>query len=172
MIRRVPAACRATIGMIRGLTRPFTVLASAGGPVFAALAYDTRGSYELAFYVFIGTYVAAAAVILVTPCPEGTSAQHPELTQIGYVPVETTEELVRAGKLDKAVAGNLLLGRRLLERGETVLVAPGISQDDTTAMGFLWAPDPQAALEMAFAHRGARAKVNVLHRAAKMVCVA
>lgn len=61
---------RATIGMIRGLTRPFTVLASAGGPVFAALAYDTRGSYELAFYVFIATYVAAAAVVLVTPYPK------------------------------------------------------------------------------------------------------
>ncbi len=60
---------RATIGMIRGLTRPFTVLASAGGPVFAALAYDTRGSYEPAFYVFIATYIAAAAVILVTPYP-------------------------------------------------------------------------------------------------------
>lgn len=60
---------RTTIGMIRGLSRPFTVLASAGGPVFAALAYDSRGSYELAFGVFIVTYVAAAAVILVTPYP-------------------------------------------------------------------------------------------------------
>ena len=60
---------RATIGMIRGLSRPFTVLASAGGPVFAALAYDTRGSYEIAFAVFIATYVAAAGVILVTPYP-------------------------------------------------------------------------------------------------------
>lgn len=69
---------RATIGMIRGLTRPFTVLSSAGGPVFAALAYDTRGSYELAFYVFIGTYVAAAAVILVTPYPTPPLPPHGE----------------------------------------------------------------------------------------------
>jgi len=60
---------RATIGMIRGLTRPMTVLASAGGPVLAALAYDTRGSYELAFYVFIATYLAAACVVLIAPYP-------------------------------------------------------------------------------------------------------
>jgi len=70
---------RATIGMIRGLTRPFTVLASAGGPVFAALAYDTRGSYEPAFYVFIATYVAAAAVILVTPYPTPPTPPAPAL---------------------------------------------------------------------------------------------
>jgi len=110
-------------------------------------------------------------VILVTPCPEGTSAQHPELTEVGYVPVEKTEELVHASRLDKAVAANLLLGRRLLDRAEAILVAPGISQADTTAMGFMWAPDPQTALEIALARRGPRARVNVLHKAAKMVCV-
>src|SRR3546814_7248392 len=60
---------RASIGMIRGLSRPFTVLASAGGPVFAAVIFDVRGSYELAFSVFIGTYVCAAVVMLLTPYP-------------------------------------------------------------------------------------------------------
>ncbi|MDA0271324.1 MAG: MFS transporter [Chloroflexi bacterium] len=60
---------RATIGTIRGLSRPFTVIASAGGPVFAGLAYDMRGSYELAFTIFIATYVCAAIMILLTPYP-------------------------------------------------------------------------------------------------------
>ncbi|PKN82609.1 MAG: hypothetical protein CVU47_02515 [Chloroflexi bacterium HGW-Chloroflexi-9] len=60
---------RATIGMIRGLVRPFTVIASAGGPVFAAVAYDVRGSYEVAFIAFLVTYVLAAGLILVTPYP-------------------------------------------------------------------------------------------------------
>jgi len=69
---------RATIGMIRGLTRPFTVLASAGGPVFAAFAYDSWGSYDRAFYVFIATYVAAAAVVLVAPYPTPPTAPEAE----------------------------------------------------------------------------------------------
>lgn len=60
---------RATIGMIRGLARPGTVLASAGGPVFAAIAYDVRGSYEVAFSVFVVTYLAAAVMIMLTPYP-------------------------------------------------------------------------------------------------------
>lgn len=60
---------RATIGMIRGLVRPFTVIASAGGPVFAAAAYDVRGSYDVALLAFLVTYIAAAILILVTPYP-------------------------------------------------------------------------------------------------------
>ncbi|MDA1241403.1 MAG: MFS transporter [Chloroflexi bacterium] len=60
---------RATIGMIRGLTRPFMVLASAGGPIFASVAFDVRGSYEIAFMFFIATFVCAAVVILFTPYP-------------------------------------------------------------------------------------------------------
>ena len=85
---------RATIGMIRGLTRPFTVLASAGGPVFAALAYDTRGSYEPAFYVFIATYVAAAAVILVTPYP--TPPTPPAEDTLNPVPEVATASVAAA----------------------------------------------------------------------------
>ena len=48
---------RLSLGTIRGVGRPFTVVSSAGGPVFAGAAYDLGGSYELAFPVFIGTYV-------------------------------------------------------------------------------------------------------------------
>ena len=60
---------RASLGAIRGLSRPFQVFASAGGPLFAAIIFDARGSYEFAFSIFIVTYVAAAAMILVTPYP-------------------------------------------------------------------------------------------------------
>ena len=109
-------------------------------------------------------------VILVTPCPEGTSAQHPELTEIGYAPIDRIMRLVEERKLDKAVAGNLFLGRRLLERAESILVTKGISEADTTAMGFLWSPDPASALEMALQKHGRDARINVLYKASKMVC--
>jgi nickel-dependent lactate racemase len=111
-------------------------------------------------------------VILVTPCPEGTSAQHPELTEIGYIPTGETMRLVSEGKLDKAVAANLFLGRRLLDRAQSILVTTGIPEADTTAMGFLWSPDPAAALEMALQKHGRDARINVLYKASKMVCEA
>jgi nickel-dependent lactate racemase len=109
-------------------------------------------------------------VILVTPCTEGTSAQHPELTEIGYIPTDRTIRMVQQGALDKAVAANLFLGRRLLDRAQSVLVTRGINESDTKAMGFLWSPDPKAALDQAFQGHGKGARINVLFKAAKMVC--
>jgi len=60
---------RLSLGTVRGVGRPFTIVSSAGGPVFAGAAYDIGGSYEPAFVVFIGTYLFAALLILVTPRP-------------------------------------------------------------------------------------------------------
>jgi MFS family permease len=60
---------RLTLGAVRGLARPFSVVASAGGPVFAGAAYDIGGSYDVAFLSFVAAYVVAAAVVVVTPYP-------------------------------------------------------------------------------------------------------
>jgi sugar phosphate permease len=60
---------RLTLGTVRSVGRPFTIIFSAGGPVFAGAAYDLGGSYEFAFAVFIAASIAAVALILVTPEP-------------------------------------------------------------------------------------------------------
>ena len=60
---------RLTLGSVRSLAQPFTIVSSAGGPVFAGFAYDHFGSYATAFHLFIATYVAAAVLILLTPSP-------------------------------------------------------------------------------------------------------
>ena len=60
---------RLTLGTVRAIGRPFTIISSAGGPVFAALAYDIGGSYEIAFLFFIAAYAVAAILILVAPEP-------------------------------------------------------------------------------------------------------
>lgn len=60
---------RLTLGTVRSIGRPFTIVTSAGGPVFASVAYDVGGSYRIAFMVFIVTYLIAAILILVTPRP-------------------------------------------------------------------------------------------------------
>ncbi len=60
---------RLTLGTVRSIGRPFTIVTSAGGPVLAGAAYDIGGSYTVAFIVFVITYVIAAGLILVTPQP-------------------------------------------------------------------------------------------------------
>jgi nickel-dependent lactate racemase len=109
-------------------------------------------------------------VILVSPCPEGASSQHKELTSVGYIRKEQIRLMVEQGKLDRCIGGNLFLGAQLLDRACGILVTKGISKDETRAMGFVWAPDPSAALEMALTRHGRSASVNVLYKSSKMIC--
>lgn len=109
-------------------------------------------------------------VILVTPCPEGTSSQHDELTTVGYIRTEQIRRMVEQGKIDKCIGGNLFLGAQLLDKGPGILVTKGISEDETRAMGFAWAPNPAAALEIALNRHGKSASINILYKASKMIC--
>ncbi len=117
-----------------------------------------------------GAVKAGGTVILVSPCPEGTSSQHDELTTVGYGDEAITRRLLAAGRIDQAVAANLVLGRRLLEHAHAILVTHGISREQTLAMRLEWAPTPQAALDQAMARHGPGARINILHKAAKMIC--
>jgi MFS family permease len=65
---------RLTLGTVRSVGRPFGIITSAAGPVFAGAAYDVRGSYEVAFLVFIAANLLAAALILLTPKPRSGTA--------------------------------------------------------------------------------------------------
>jgi lactate racemase len=117
-----------------------------------------------------GAVKKGGTVILVTPCPEGTSSQHPELTEVGYISIDMIHEKIDAGQIDKAVAANLFLGSKLLEKADTILVTKGISKSDTLSMGFDWAQTPQLAFFNAMAKHGANASINVLYKASKMIC--
>ncbi len=117
-----------------------------------------------------GAVKAGGTVILVTPCTEGASAQHRELTTVGYIPVKQIKMMVMRGEIDKCVAANLLLGRRLLDKAQAILVTRGISEKDTKAMGFCWAPDASTALRQAITRHGNTASINILYKAAKMIC--
>ncbi|MCL4499321.1 MAG: hypothetical protein M1335_03635, partial [Chloroflexi bacterium] len=100
----------------------------------------------------------------------GASSQHDELTTVGYIRTEQIRLMVEQGRLDKCIGGNLFLGAQLLDKARAILVTKGISKSDTQAMGFAWAPDPSAALEMALERHGRSASVNVLYKASKMIC--
>ena len=50
-------------GAIRGVISPFRLVASLGGPMFAALIFDNFGSYDIAFR-FCAGYLAISAVLV------------------------------------------------------------------------------------------------------------
>ena len=50
-------------GTIRGVMSPFYLIASIGGPLFAAFVYDQFGSLDAAFRVFAGYFVVCAVFV-------------------------------------------------------------------------------------------------------------
>ena len=56
-------------GAINGLINPFRLVSSIGGPMFAALIYDTTGSYDVAFMFFVGYFVVSALLIWLAKPP-------------------------------------------------------------------------------------------------------
>jgi len=110
-------------------------------------------------------------VILITLCQEGVSPSHPEVLEWGYQTFEEVNEKVRQRKIQKLTAAAHLVhvGRVIKERARGILVCPGISKMETEKLGFLYAQEPQEALEIAFSLSGRDAKVGVLQRGGEIL---
>jgi nickel-dependent lactate racemase len=110
-------------------------------------------------------------IILVSPCSDGLSVTHEEdLLRIGYRPSAEIRELVAGGQIPHLVVGvhMMQVAQATHDRGITcILVTPGISPEKLRAVNLGHAPDPQAALELALAKTGPRARVAVLRRASE-----
>jgi hypothetical protein len=98
-----PSRChrRLTLGTVRSIGRTFTIVFSSGGPVFSALAFDLRGSYEVAFLVFVGTYTAAALLVLATPIPRHPDGGTP-VGPAGAIPSRSSEVIATARSVSSA----------------------------------------------------------------------
>jgi nickel-dependent lactate racemase len=126
-----------------------------------------------------GIYAAELAVkkggvvILVTSCPEGISVSHPEVLEWGYQTFEEVEKKVRQGKIKKLTAAAHLVhvGRVIKERAKGILVSPGISKEETEKLGFIYARNPQEALDIAVSHLSQDAKVAILQRGGEILPV-
>jgi len=124
-----------------------------------------------------GIYAAELAVrkggvvILITSCPEGISVSHPEVLELGYQTFEEVDQKVRRGAIKKlTVAAHLVhVGRVIKERAMGILVSPGISKEEAERLGFIYARDPQEALDIAFSHLSRDAKVAVLQRGGEIL---
>jgi lactate racemase len=112
-------------------------------------------------------------VVLVTPCPEGVSSEHPGVLQFGYRPPAEVEDWVRRGKLaDLMVAAELAIGGRVIrDRARGILVSPCIPPSDARRLGFEPAASPQDALDLALHLTGPDATVLVLRHGGEILPV-
>jgi nickel-dependent lactate racemase len=108
-------------------------------------------------------------VIMATPCPEGASAEHPELERFGYRNFRETEKLVRDGKVSMVVGHHMVQGGRLRDRAKhVVLVSNHLSRELVARIGFESAASLSAALTAAMAESEPRARIAVLKNAAEL----
>ena len=102
-------------------------------------------------------------LILVTPCHEGVSDEHPEIVDIGYQSYEEIKRKVDDGMIkDLTLAAHLVhVGRVIRDKGKGILVSPGVDKETTEKLGFYWAQNVQDALELAFSMQNSNASVIV-----------
>jgi nickel-dependent lactate racemase len=110
-------------------------------------------------------------VVLVTPCTAGVSPSHPEVLEAGYQTFGEVDRQVQKGMMTKlTVAAHLVhVGRVIKERARGVLVSRGIPKSDAEKLGFLYAEQPQEALEIAMSLCSSNAKVAVLQRGSEIL---
>jgi lactate racemase len=103
-----------------------------------------------------------AVVIVVTPCPEGVSRQHPDVLTLGYLSLADTTNHVLSGKLDKVTAHNIVQGGKLVKRTQAFMVSPGIPAEEIRRLGFQPFDSAQDALNEAIRRKGTTARVIIL----------
>jgi lactate racemase len=112
-------------------------------------------------------------LVLVSPCPEGVSAEFPEIPEIGYRPFGEVKALVESGALrDLTLAAHLVHGGRVIaDKGTGILVSMGIDAETASRLGFRYAATPQRALELALELKGSSATVAVLRHGGEIMPV-
>ncbi len=109
-------------------------------------------------------------IILCTPAPEGVSPVHTELLDFTAWSSKQIKEGYRRGELKNGVACALAIAWAMVrEKAEIITVSDGISPQEKAALGHYHAENIASALELAFEHQGAAARLTVLTHAPDML---
>jgi len=103
-------------------------------------------------------------IVLISPCPEGVSVEHPEIADIGYKSFVEIKNMVKKGKVkDLTLAAHLAhVGRIICDKGTGILVSSGIDNNTAKGLGFYCSKTPQEGFELALKLKGKDAKVVVV----------
>lgn len=76
---------RAFLGAIRGVVMPLNLVSMAGGPLFAAWLHDITGNYQLAYFIFLCTYVIGTIFMILAkpPLPAGGHSEQTSISDVG-----------------------------------------------------------------------------------------
>ncbi len=109
-----------------------------------------------------------AVLIYASPCPEGMSVMHPEMSQYGFQTYDDAKALLESGKVNMVIAHQMVQVGRLLERTRCFLISRGIKdREEIERVGFQYAASAEEALKRAFEIKGDTARVVVLRHAAE-----
>jgi len=113
-------------------------------------------------------------IILITPCWEGVSKQHPQVLQFGYRPFNELEKLVETKEITDLVAAAHMahVGRVIREKAKCILVSEGIPESDALKLGFDHAKTPQEAIDRALDDYGSKARVTVIKESSELMPIA
>ncbi len=102
-------------------------------------------------------------IILVTPCPEGISASHPEMEKRAALPYEENLKYIEKRKIHDLVAGpDILIHSQIVNNTEVICYSDGLTEKDKEALKFKHAKTINEAVEMALESQGKGAKVGIL----------
>jgi len=110
-------------------------------------------------------------IILITPCWEGVSKQHPQVLQFGYRPFNQLKKLVERKEITDLVAAAHIahVGRVIREKAKCILVSEGITESDALKLGFEYANTPQDAVNRALDDHGSKARVTVIKESSELM---
>jgi nickel-dependent lactate racemase len=148
------------------MSEPADIVIADSFPADVELWQAAKGVYAADLALKVG-----GVLILVTPCPEGVSAEFPEISSIGYRPFRDVEDMIRSGEIkDLTLAAHLVhVGRVIREKATGILVSPGIDAATAKRLGFHPALTPQDALDLALEMKGKGATIAVLRNGGEIM---
>jgi nickel-dependent lactate racemase len=105
-------------------------------------------------------------IIIITPCPEGISRQHPSLVKFAGFPADEIEEKYYSREIKSGVAAALAIAwAKIREKATIIMVSPGIPMAQQKALGFKSADSLEQAINMALELKGQESKISILTHA-------
>ena len=154
----------------------FSTAVSTKADIVVADAYPSGYGVDLrqASKAIVSSYVAVKSggtIILVAPCPEGVSSEHPELLEFGFRPYDDLRKFVETGAIKdlNAAATGAQIGQILADKVKVVLYSEGISKRETTKLGIEHTENPQNAVDEALERHGSNSKILFLNNACEIL---
>ena len=110
------------------------------------------------------------SIVVVTPCPEGISPVHQEITTYAFLPAREIEQKIDKKELTDYVGAALALAwAKVREHKRILIVSEGIDKKKADKLGFIYHKNVEDALKDCLNYHGEDAKISVLTHAPETI---